>query len=130
MKKTILGLLALVLIFGAGVLFAEVAGGEIPLPPEPEIPSILDWIMENLWGFILGGLGAFGISIAIFWKVSRQVGEFLLAVAEFGEGGGDWATVKKEFLDIIQLFRNSNPLDTEKGIKKATHIVSGKTKHR
>jgi len=132
-------LIAMLALTLAPVLLAEVAEPAIEAATEvaetppgiPTGPGWLDWVMSNLWGFILGGLAAFGVSLAFVWKLSREIGEFFVALANFGEGTGDWPTLKKEFLDILPLFKNPNPLDTEKGLFAAKVAVekNGK-KHR
>jgi hypothetical protein len=122
----LVGLLVMIALVGTGV--AEIIEPTIDSVAAdistPEVPAIVDWIMNNLWGFIIGGLAAFGVSLAIAWKLSRQAGEFLIAVANFGEGVGDWPTVKKEFLDILALFKNANPIDTFRGITKAKKSIA------
>ena len=91
-----------------------------------EFPKWLDFIMRNIWPFLAGVLATLGISLAFGFKFLRELGEVLFAIADFGEGTGSWDNVKKEIIDLIQLFRDKSPAHTIQAIGKTKAIKKGK----
>ena len=118
MKRNLIVLMLLcVLLFAADSTIVD----ETTSP----LMGIIDYIMANFWGLLISVLAGAGISLAIVWKTSREIGQFLIAAADFGDGTAEWALVKKEFIDIVMLFKNKNPLDTIKAANKSKKLVAG-----
>ena len=105
----------------------ETGETEATAEDEPiEFPKWLDFIMRNIWPFLAGVLATLGISLAFGFKFLRELGEVLLAIANFGEGTGTWDDVKKEIVELIQLFRDKSPVHTIQAIGKTRAIKKGK----
>lgn len=104
---------------------AELEPEESPPEDGEDVPTwekILDFIMNNFWALLLTVLGGAGIALVAVWRYVRQIGEALIAIANFGEGTGSWDKAKDEIKDIIELLMNRNPVDTVIAAKNAKKL--------